>query len=207
MHSGSPQPEQYGAAGFPAGPPSTGTHSRHLKRHRNRVMGQREHTHTLGRRAATPPTTRSATDLPPFKRVVQICAQQSIMLGDHGGAELVEEWGFGRRISQWKKYVPTSAPGLAGSNLIPHKQKCRHRSGAHHAQTFSQASPGTWHGELLRVFVRRRSPCQVHRGRCSLRACGQKAGQGLGARPGHALLAGERNARRGTQLIALGHQT
>ena len=37
-----------------------------------------------------------------------------------GGAELVEEWGFGRRISQCKSYVTTSAPGLAGSTRAHH---------------------------------------------------------------------------------------
>ena len=46
-----------------------------------------------------------------------------MMLSDHVGAELVEEWGIGRRILQCKTHFATSAPGLAGSTRAHHTRR------------------------------------------------------------------------------------
>ena len=149
-------------------PPKTGIRSRHLKRDRGRVMGQREHTHThahthtctFKRRPTTPSTMRSdagGQDLPPSKRVIQICAQQSMMLSDHGGAQLVEEWGFGRKISQWHRHGTKSAPRLAGPTL------------AHHARRKFDTD------RVLTTRKPSRRRAQGSRaGSCSLRSCGQQ---------------------------------
>ena len=181
MDAGSPQPTQHRAAGFPAGPPPTGTRSRHLKRDRGRVMGQRErthphtHTHThLGAQGNDPLNHAQRRWWP---RPASIQARDSDMCPAINDA--LGPWGRtagggvgfrAQNLTMAQTWYQIRTPPRRADSSTPRTQKVRHRSGAHHAQTFSQAGPGLACWKLLAAFLR------------------SKISEGPGARPGHTLV-------------------